>query len=71
MRVYVLPNGTVRKGVWEGNNRKQWLEMSEEEKEQYKSKFAIALKRAKDVENQRRSAQDEVENIIRGQDLRA
>lgn len=61
----------MRKGLWEGNTRKQWLEISEHEKEQFKAKFAQALKRAKEVENQRRAAQDEVENIIQGQDLRA
>lgn len=45
--------------------------MSDEEKDQYKAKFAVALRKAKEVENQRRTAQDEVDNIIRGQDLRA
>ena len=50
VRVYILPNGTVRKGQWQDNTRKAWLEITEEEKEHFKSKFAQALKRAKDVE---------------------
>lgn len=63
-RVYILPNGTVRKGLWEGNTRKSWLEITDAEKDQFKAKFNKAVKRAKDVEVQRRQAIDEVENII-------
>jgi hypothetical protein len=70
-RVYILPNGTVRKGRWEGNTRKEWLEMADEEKNEYKQNLQEALRRAKDVEVQRRAATNEVEEIIRGQDLQA
>lgn len=43
--------------------------MSEDDKIYNKGKLGEALKRAKDVEIQRRSATNEVEEIIRGQDL--
>ena len=71
IRVYILPNGTVRKGQWQDNTRKAWLEITEEEKEQFKAKFAQALKRAKDVEVQRRASVEEVDQIVQGADLRA
>jgi len=47
------------------------LEITEEEKEQFKAKFAQALKRAKDVEVQRRASVEEVDQIVQGADLRA
>lgn len=71
IRVYLLPNGTVRRGQWEGNTRKQWLEITEEEKEKYKATFSQAVKRAQEVETQRKVALEEVESIIKGQDQRA
>lgn len=45
--------------------------MSEDEKQMYKGHLQEALRRAKDVEVQRRAATNEVEDIIRGQDLQA
>ena len=69
VRVYILPNGTVRKGRWEGDKREEWLEITTEEQDLNKSKLADALARAKDVEIQRRQATNEVEDIIRGADI--
>lgn len=69
--MYILPNGTVKKGRWEGNTRKDWLEITPEEQAEFKAKLASALKIAKDVELQRRAATNEVEEIIRGQDIQA
>jgi hypothetical protein len=66
-----LPNGTVRKGKWEGKTRKEWLEITPEQQEFFKNKLAQSLERAKEVEQQRRSATNEVEEIIKGQDLQA
>jgi hypothetical protein len=34
-RVYILPNGTVRKGLYDGNTRKEWLTITEEEQKQF------------------------------------
>lgn len=48
-RVYILPNGTVRKGLYEGNNRKEWLQISEAEANQNKAILADALKAAAQV----------------------
>ena len=55
-RVYILPNGTVRKGVYEGNNRKDWIPMSEEEQTKYKQILAEALKASQQVELQKEQA---------------
>jgi hypothetical protein len=39
-----LPNGTVRKGLYDGNNRKEWLSITDAEVTQFKEKLADALK---------------------------
>lgn len=49
-RVYILPNGTVRKGKWEGNTRKEWMDITPEQQEYFKSKLGSSLSRAKEVE---------------------
>ena len=51
-RVYILPNGTVRKGLYEGNTRKEWLEISEEEQQQFKEKLIQAQQAATQVNYQ-------------------
>ena len=48
-RVYILPNGTVRKGLYEGNNRKEWITISETEITQFKEKLSDALKLSSNV----------------------
>ena len=39
-----MPNGQIKKGVWEGNKRLDWIELSEEEKEQEKKNYDKAVK---------------------------
>jgi len=51
-----LPNGTVRKGEYDGNQRKQWLEMQPEEIELEKKRLAAALKKAQEVEARKEKA---------------
>ena len=51
-RVYILPNGSVRRGLYEGNNRKEWLQISEQEQAEYKAKLSEAQRAASLVSQQ-------------------
>jgi len=49
-RVYILPNGTVRKGTWVDGQRKEWINLTEEEAKPYRESLNAALKKADEVE---------------------
>ncbi len=61
----------MRKGRWQDNKRQDWLEITEEEKTEYKTRLALALNLAKEVEVKRRQATTEVNEFIQGQDYQA
>lgn len=64
-RVYILPNGQVRKGLYDGNTRKEWLNLTEAEQTSYKQKLEEALHAASKVKEQVEKAQQEFAQIKR------
>lgn len=60
-RVYVLPNGTVRRGIWENGQRKNaWVNLDDEEAKFYKDKLEEANKKSQEAEEQKRRAEQEI-----------
>lgn len=53
-RVYILPNGNSRRGIWENGVRKPWVNLSADEAAPYKEKLAEAMLRSKEVDEYRR-----------------
>ena len=49
-RIYILPNGTSRRGKWEDGSRKEWINMEEDEAKPYKEELEKALAATKEVE---------------------
>jgi hypothetical protein len=42
-----LPNGTVKKGIWEDNKKKDWVSISDEEATSFKKILKEALEEVK------------------------
>lgn len=64
-----MPNGTVRKGLWEDQKRQQWIDISPEDMEYYKGLLHDALKKSEEVEVKKAQAMREFEAAKRGQDI--
>lgn len=56
-RVYILPNGNTRRGIWENGVRKPWINLSSEEAAPYKDKLQEALQKSKEVDEIKKRAE--------------
>ena len=52
-RVYILPNGTVRRGKWENGIRQDWVTLTEEESVDYRRQLDDAMLHSEEVEAMR------------------